>query len=261
MVFSSRIILLSAILAITTSALAQCSRALSFAYGDWSRDAVSVMDNQYTLELDMLAEVMKIAGCEYSNIPMTYKRVQHEIEHGRIDGTVAASITPARRKYAWFTVPYRQEIMAMFMFKSMIPTLEIKDITELKNYEFHIGAGIGTWHGEKFETLVQSNQLFKSRMLYTDDFALMHNWILRGRAHIALSDKHLGMFLLKLNGLDEYIGPHPLAVNDSPIHIMLSKKSVPESDAITLSAAISELRKSQRYRDILKKYGAPYRSQ
>ncbi|MEX0297930.1 MAG: substrate-binding periplasmic protein [Kordiimonas sp.] len=236
---------------------AACAKPLLIAYSDWSRAAATpALENnkEYGLDFELLQGILQMAECPFVHRPIPFKRIQEAIRHGTIDGTMGSSLTVPRQEYAWFTEPYRQEIMAMFMLKDEVFTFKPKTVEDLAKSGYRVGLGMGSWHGAKFENLVRTNEEFKARVLLIDDFNLMYQWLQRGRVDVAINDVHYGYYVLKRHNLLDQIVPHPFPINASDIHIMLSKASVSNEDATKISEAVGRFRDTQAYHQIIEKY-------
>lgn len=237
-------------------ARAECSGQLSIAYSDWSREGTknSQGEKDYGMDFELLKSILEIAECPFNHRPVPFKRIQEAIKHGTIDGTMGASLTVPRQEYAWFTAPYRQEIMAMFMLKEEVNKFAPKQFEDIATSGYRVGLGIGSWHGAKMANLIASNPDFRKRVLYIDDFSIMYQWLQHGRVDIAVNDIHYGYFTLRKKNLQDLIVPHPFYINTNDVHIMLSKKSVSNKDAAIISDAVERFRGTKEYHDILQRY-------
>ncbi len=236
---------------------AACSKPLLIAYSDWSRAAATPaleQNKEYGLDFELLQGILQMAECPFIHRPIPFKRIQEAIRHGTIDGTMGSSLTVPRQEYAWFTEPYRKEVMAMFMLKDKISAFNPKTVGDLAKSGYRVGLGMGSWHGAKFENLVRTSAAFKDRVLLVDDFNLMYQWLQHGRVDIAINDVHYGYYGLKRHNLLDQITPHPFPINTSDIHIMLSKASVSNEDATKISEAVGRFRGTEAYNQILEKY-------
>lgn len=241
---------------LSMQAAATCSKPMLIAYSDWSRASGNTVPQQaeYGLDFEILQGILEVAGCSFDHRPIPFKRIQEAIRHGLVDGTMGASLTVPRQDYAWFTEPYRQEIMAMFMLADEVTKFNPSRMSDLALSEYRIGLGIGSWHGAKLEHLISTKPSFRQRILYTDDFDIMYQWLQRGRVNIAINDIHYGYFILKRANLLDAIKPHSFYINTNDVHIMLSKKSVSNHDATVISEAVGRFRNTPTYNAILAKY-------
>lgn len=258
MKFSLLIMFVHILLLIPAPTQAACSKEMLIGYSDWSRTGHTEPRGTYfSLDEDLVRLILEEANCQYRFHALSNKRILLALRHGQIDASIGMSRTPEREEYGWFTVPYRREIIAMFMLKENINTFQPETITDLRTSKFRIGAGIGSWHGDAFEKMLTMFPNFKERVFYTDDFDLMNAWLLRGRVQIVLNDLHYGLHALRQSELQDKIAPHPFYINNAAVHIMLSKKTIQETDILHLNKAIGRLKTSKKYRKTLKAFSTP----
>lgn len=242
-------------LALSYHAQAACSKTLMIAYPAWSRASTTASDElQFRLDNELLENIMSIAGCEFESTTLPFKRILEGIKHGSLDGTVAASKSPEREEYAWFTAPYRPEIIALFMRADDIQSFHPQRVSDLVKTQGKIAVGIGTWHGAQFEKLVETNAAFRARLLYIDDAHLQHVSLDRHRANMLVGDLHYSSHILRRHGLLGRILPHPFPISTEDVHLIFSKKSVPAADIGTINAAIERFRGAPTYNKILASY-------
>jgi len=235
---------------------AECSKTLKIGYSNWIRVEAAGGDEvvDYGLDFEILDAVFALAGCDFETEAIPLKRLLKAIELGQIDGTMGASLMVVRQEYAWFTAPYRRETIAMFMLPNKIKAFTPKLVDDLGTSDLLFGLGFGSWHGEKFERMVEGDPTFQKRLIYTNDFRQLFQTLRRGRLDVVLIDRSVGRYLLKLYGIADRIAAHPFIVHSNQVHMMLSKKSVSLVDAKNISRAFGRFRESEAYREIFEKY-------
>ena len=67
------------------------------------------------LDFDIFNAVVKEAGLNVTYTELPWKRHLHYIKTGQIDIAMGSSYTKEREQYAYFTEPYRQEIIKLFV--------------------------------------------------------------------------------------------------------------------------------------------------
>lgn len=147
-------------------AFAVCSKTFKIAYSDWIKVEAELGDKivDFGMDFEILDAVFAIAGCQFEKKAIPFNRMMKAIERGHVDGTMGASLTVFRQEYAWFTAPYRQEVMAIFMLRDQIERFSPTSLNDLKVQKLQLGLGLGSWHGEKFEKMVESDPEFRTRL-------------------------------------------------------------------------------------------------
>src|SRR5262245_10507171 len=61
------------------------------------------------LDVDLTRAILDLAGCTYRTDEIPAKRALKMLENGEVDLVAAASVTPERQAYGYFSNPYRSE--------------------------------------------------------------------------------------------------------------------------------------------------------
>lgn len=245
--------LLSTIL-VSGSAAAACSRTLTMAYPGWSRSNNVTQEHKFRLDNELLEGILATAACDFTHVIMPFKRIQEGVKHGVFDGTVSVSKSPERAEYGWFSVPYRPEIIAIFMRSDEIGHTKLNSLNDILLTKGKINIGLGTWHGTAFENLVKNKPELQKRLIYIDDAPMMHNSLYRGRVNMVIGDLHYSSHVLRTLGLLGQLKAHPFHISTEDVHLIFSKKTVSKEDLETINKAIITFRKTPAYKAILTKY-------
>ncbi|MBL4790792.1 MAG: transporter substrate-binding domain-containing protein [Kordiimonadaceae bacterium] len=213
-----------------------------------------IKERRWGLDYELVKEIMDTAGCDFTQQSMPFKRVQAGLKHGTADIASGASVTKERGQYAWFTAPYRREIIAMFMLASEVDTFTPQSFDDIGKSKLRFGVGIGAWYGVAFDNLKKTNPNFSSRLMQHDDFNNIYNWLERGRVQVVINDLYFGLDVLRRSGKLASVKPHPYYINDDEVYLMLSKKSLVASDVEIITKAIEAVIRTKKYRAILAKY-------
>ena len=106
------------------------------------------------MDAELTRTILAHIDCDISwhTRPMTGARILQRLEQGKIDVMVRASKTPERASYAYFSRPYRSEIVGVFALKqNNFPAGMTLSQGLEKNLRL-IGPASG-WYGEEFERL------------------------------------------------------------------------------------------------------------
>ena len=208
------------------------------------------------LDVEILEETLKAAGCTWRYTKMPLKRSLSAISAGLADIAMGASATPEREKYAYFTSPYRRELMVMFMRKGETANVpqNITSLADLSAAKVRIGAHLGSWYGYEYARLFERSLDFRMQVLQSADYENLYRALLSDRVDVVIDDIFNGHALLKRLELLSSTDIHPHVVNDSVTHFMLSRKSVSGPTVERIDAAIGEFQHSDAYRKIITHY-------
>ncbi|GAB3023600.1 hypothetical protein GCM10027098_19740 [Bowmanella dokdonensis] len=210
------------------------------------------------MDAELVEAILTRAGCriQWHTVPMTGARILKSLQDGRIDMMIRASKTPRRLQYAYFTRPYRQEVVGLFRrHTTELPstlTLEQAWQTKLRL----IGPASG-WYGEEFE---RYRQQWQQTNLYTayPDAAVATELLFAhpSRGELLWVDADIFYHFLgpgrrqKVRLLDNYL-------LNSPAMLMITKSSINSQDLQAINRAIFELSHQGKLSAIEERYRPP----
>lgn len=195
------------------------------------------------MDADMAYQILTRAGCKVSwhLQPMTGARIIRSLQDGHFDVMIRASNTPERQQYAYFSTPYRQEVVGVFSLKEsgLEPFLTLDSALAQKLRL--IGPASG-WYGEYFEQL---RKRWRESGLYTSypDAAKATELLFAtpSRGELVLVDAdiffhHLGR---ERHHLVQLMKDRLMV---TPAHLMVRKNAVEAEDLLAINQAIQDLR-------------------
>lgn len=158
-------------------------------------------------------------------------RVQEELKNGRVDITFAASFTEQRAQYAYFSLPYREEIMLLYKHK------DAPDVTTLPaifNKSHTTAVNRGSFFGDEFEQL---RQPFFKQVILTAQAKNRFGMLDKKRVDYVIEDSVVAAhFAKKYNSIMKVNSIAPIHINN--VHFMLSKKSLLPADVTAINQLI-----------------------
>lgn len=246
-------ILIRALLLILLTPLAAhaaCQTTFSVAWLEWKPYQMLEEQQVTGIDIELLKAIMNKAGCAYhlKNIP--WERTKRYIQSGNLDLAIGASKTANRRPWANFSEPYRSETTAIFVRKDEYPIWNVaQNFTQLAHLKPRVAVIHGAFYGEawnKTKDVLFVHQLSKYEQL----FKMLHSQ----RTNIVLNDLYNGKELIKEFGLQEQITTLDWNASIDEIHLMFSKKTVPQGDIDLINHAIRQLRASGEIDAIIRRY-------
>lgn len=207
------------------------------------------------MDTEQVKLILQQAGCSwrFSTTPMTGARILKSLQQGDIDMMIRATITPERQQYAWFSRPYRQEVVALFSKREQHLPVPFHYATALAQRLTLIGPASGQYDAqfEKYRPLFQAHQLYTP---YPDAFVGTELLFASpGRGELLLADADIFYHQLgtaRLNQVQLVAG----SLNISPSHLMLSKKTVSAATVAAIDRAIQILKTDGRLDAIERAY-------
>ena len=209
------------------------------------------------LDIDLLEAIFNRAGFHANYSEMPWARVLRELEFGTIQLTMSANQTAERDLYARFTLPYRNEETVLLIRRQ--DKGRWQEITQLSDFlsrpDFTIGLLRDFDYGTDFRTFMQSPQM-QQRLLVRLKMEPLIKLLLAGRIQGVVMDP-MGLQQLNLAGLPLDQLTTLLDIQQTPVHLMLSRRTTTPQQLQRLDEAIRALLQSPEYGQILARYRYP----
>ncbi|MFB2927620.1 substrate-binding periplasmic protein [Aeromonas hydrophila] len=206
------------------------------------------------LDIDLLEAIFNRAGFHANYSEMPWARVLRELEFGTIQLTMSANQTAERDLYARFTLPYRnEETVLLIRRQDKGRWQEITQLSDLLSRpDFTIGLLRDFDYGTDFRTFMQSPQM-QQRLLVRLKTEPLIKLLLAGRIQGVVMDP-MGLQQLNLAGIPlDQLTPL-LDIQQTPVHLMLSRRTTTLQQLQRLDEAIRALLQSPEYGQILARY-------
>lgn len=209
------------------------------------------------LDIDLLEAIFNRAGFHANYSEMPWARVLRELEFGTIQLTMSANQTAERDLYARFTLPYRnEETVLLIRRQDKGRWQEITQLSDLLSRpDFTIGLLRDFDYGTDFRTFMQSPQM-QQRLLVRLKMEPLIKLLLAGRIQGVVMDP-MGLQQLNLAGIPLDQLTTLLDIQQTPVHLMLSRRTTTPQQLQRLDEAIRTLLQSPEYEQILARYRYP----
>ncbi|MDX7758959.1 substrate-binding periplasmic protein [Aeromonas hydrophila] len=209
------------------------------------------------LDIDLLEAIFNRAGFHANYSEMPWARVLRELEFGTIQLTMSANQTAERDLYARFTLPYRnEETVLLIRRQDKGRWQEITQLSDLLSRpDFTIGLLRDFDYGTDFRTFMQSPQM-QQRLLVRLKMEPLIKLLLAGRIQGVVMDP-MGLQQPNLAGLPLDQLTTLLDIQQTPVHLMLSRRTTTLQQLQRLDEAIRALLQSPEYGQILARYRYP----
>ncbi|MCP1268330.1 substrate-binding periplasmic protein [Aeromonas hydrophila] len=209
------------------------------------------------LDIDLLEAIFNRAGFHANYSEMPWARVLRELEFGTIQLTMSANQTAERDLYARFTLPYRnEETVLLIRRQDKGRWQEITQLSDLLSRpDFTIGLLRDFDYGTDFRTFMQSPQM-QQRLLVRLKMEPLLKLLLAGRIQGVVMDP-MGLQEMNLAGIPLDQLTTLLDIQQTPVHLMLSRRTTTPQQLQRLDEAIQALLQSPEYGQILARYRYP----
>ncbi|MFZ5842081.1 MAG: substrate-binding periplasmic protein [Pseudomonadota bacterium] len=243
-----RIIIVLLLMLGCVEALAACERTLKVAAsGVWGAQREQQL-TESAIDQEWLRAIADSAGfCLQAESRETLiARRLALLESGVVDVLVGASRTPDRERYAWFSRPYRDERVLLFVRAEQRKQFQhVRQFADLQQLPLPWLAVRDSWLGPGYANARQ--QLLKNQRVFEFDAYPQGLAMLRyGRGHLLLAPDAFAHFL-KQEAVSDIVSL-PTVIHREPVFFMLSKASVTTDELARFDNALLQVQKQRGLR-------------
>jgi polar amino acid transport system substrate-binding protein len=208
------------------------------------------------LDIYILNSIADIAGYKVTYKEISWLQHQNRLKSGVYDIAMGATKTLEREKYCYFTIPYRESIDTLFILKNSSKRLHFRKvsefISEVKQHQFRLGITEGYLYSDSELNAFINDKRYQHLIVKTSN-TIQNIGLLRNN-HIDgfLADHVNGVTIAWHNRMHEEIETYE--ISRSPIHFMLSKKSISLKDLRNINKTIEDFKESKEYKLAFKTY-------
>ncbi len=205
------------------------------------------------LDVDLFLATADAAGCTVTPKELPWRRLLSDMEAGRIDAAMGASITPERETFARFSDAYRHDEIVLFVLTDKLGAVGPGGLEDLPGTGFRLGTVTDYAYGCLFDRLM-GNTDFTAQVEPSRSTTLNVRKAKAGRLDGFIEDRFVGQAAVQSGSASGLMTIHPTPVTQEPVHFMFSRKSVPAGTVIALNAALATLKADGRYDSIVAQY-------
>ena len=206
--------------------------------------------------IEFMQQLFGRLGCKLEVLTDSpWKRALMLLESGEIDVLMNASKSSDREAYAWFSTPYEDEKVAVFVAAAQRDQLRLKQLADIAEKGYSVGIIRGNFYGSQFSALLEQ-PAFRKNVVEAIDKAALYQFALRGRVQLYLDYFPNGLLALRDEKLDQQIVRYPIPpITIGQVHFMLSKKTVSAEFVRQLDLALTDMLRDGSVRKLQYKYG------
>lgn len=193
------------------------------------------------LDFEIFNAIVDDADLDVTYTELPWKRHVQYIRTGEMDVAMGSSFTEERDKFAYFSIPYRQEVVKLFVKKGSVDKIKLNSLSELTTSNFMIGVEGGYYYGQKYQELIQDIK-FQARISEVVDLEENVTMLMKGYIDGFLVDPITMKAFTEKYRLHDEFETHPIEIYQSDIHIMLSKASCTPNIKEKIDQTISKLK-------------------
>ncbi len=207
------------------------------------------MNHPAGLQIELIKKLEKITSCNIKLLQQSFEKNQQAIKNGEIDVTFDITITEDRKHYGHFSIPYRKELLVLYVKPNYYKQCQEKDLKKLIQQGFRLSLTKGVNYG-KLISDIQNDPILNEMLHYQDSNQTELELFKQGKLDGVLEDP-IVMAYMKRNDFSLTLTKScQITVYEGLVSIMFSKKTVHESIVNRFNKAINELKKRPAYEQL-----------
>lgn len=202
-----------------------CSNPIKVGYNDWPPYAWQDMQGEAQgLDVELLRAFAEFLGCEINFINVPAKRSHQMLKSGSLDIMMGATKTVEREEYSFFSDPYRDEEVRLFVLDENKDNVKLERWQDIFTQKLRLLVPISGWYGADYEK-TRERLALENLLILSPDVDKSVQMLTYDRADLMIGDaiampyiasQHQGVRLSALKPI----------LDHNPIHLMLSKQSM-----------------------------------
>jgi len=211
-------------------------------------------NNELTgVDIEAFKLISDKAGLSVSYVELPWQRHLMYINSGIVDIAFGASYTKEREQGAYFSIPYRKELVNFFVRKGTSQSIKLKQLSDLIDSDYLVGVENGYYYGKEYQKL-KTIPGFISKINSVLDIEQNVNLLMKGHIDGFLADPMSMQAFVKKYKFQNEFEIHPLPIYQGDIFIMLSKKNCNVDDLTRINQAITQLKQNGQLESIIKRW-------
>lgn len=206
------------------------------------------------IDIEVVKAVAQEIGCDVSFRELPWARILLEVEQGAVDLSTSTSWTEERTAWAFFSRPYRQTEMALYVRRGEAQAHGLEALTDIADGSFRLGVIDGYFLGEAYSAALNDAD-FVANVEVAADYATNLRKLVHGRIDgFLVDDVTVLEDEARALGILDRVERHSLAIAGDDLHFMFSKRSVPAQTVTDFDRALAKLLASGRIDAIVRQF-------
>jgi polar amino acid transport system substrate-binding protein len=190
-------------------------------------------------DIELFNALAKRLNCKTSYVDVPFGLGLNLLIDGKIDAMPQLSKLPERVEKLWFVGPIRNESFVLITLKS-IPNM-IDKLADIKALPSYLAKQKNTFLGDEFERYFREDTEFSNKFFLTTSSTSRIELVSKRRIIGFISIKEHIEYMLKYSDKYQDMKMHPLVINNNPVYIGLSKKSIDREMYLKIKQAFTKL--------------------
>jgi len=179
----------------------------------------------------------------------SWNELLRALRHNEIDFVANATNTTERAKFAYFSIPYRSDVFAFYVFASNYDKFSSLDFQSLKAMGFRLALTHNYLYGEEIDSW-KADPRYNQSLSYTSTPEAGYDLLLEGKVDGIIEDPFVVSYNLRELGISEKIKSLPFQTFGLPVSYMFNKQTVPPALVERFNQALKKVLGMPEYQTI-----------
>jgi len=219
---------------------------LNVGWGDWPPYQTLSSAGPEGVQINLIKAIADEAGCQLEFTLQTFTENQKSVRNGTVDMTLDTTITAERQQYAYFSAPYRNEVLALYVRPKYVKPCQSESVAELIEGGLRLGMTRENYYGETIAKL-QSIPQINNKIIYRDKNSEHFQLFIENKIDAFIEDPLVMAYKMRNDDKIGRLKSCKVAVSSSPVSLMFSKKTVSPQLVNRINAALEKIKKTKWY--------------
>jgi polar amino acid transport system substrate-binding protein len=205
-------------------------------------------------DIELVRALAAEVGCAVEFAEMPWARILREVESGTLDLSTSTSWTPERTAWAWFSAPYRETEMAIYVRRGTAGQYRLGSLADIALQQFRLGVITDYYYGDEVQALARDPH-YDAWIDGATDYATNIRKLIGGRIDGYLVED-VGVMAAELArlGLADQVERYPMRITGEQLRLMFSRKTVDQPLVAAIDAALERMRADGRLAAIMRRH-------
>jgi len=235
--------------ALPVSNIVDSTCSLTVGWGIWPPYQYLSENNQAKgVQIDLLNSLAAEANCTLNYVQQSFSQNVADIESGKIDLMADTTVTKERQSYAYFSAPYRNEILLLYVSKNRVASCKNRPLSEIMDGQFRLGLTRDNLYGKKVDA-IQKNKNYKNTIVYLKENKDALTSLLSGKIDGFFEDPIVLAYELKKRKLLGQVKSCRTEVYGANVSLMFSRKTVSYEVVKRFNQALMKVKQTADYKN------------
>ena len=223
---------------------------LKYGWADWAPlQYVDASGKLTGVQIELVRAVSEAAGCKIEFIKLPWNQIVKRIESGELDFTANATEDEVRKKFAYFSIPYRRDTFSFWVRKENKKLFDKASVKEIMQTGVKLGLVSNQLYSQDIENW-KADSKFNKNIFYAEEIADLLSMLKNDEVEIAVEDPYLIAYRKRIGIFSDDFTSLPLKTFGFEVGFMFSKKSTSKTLVERYNNSMRKMKNSPLFQTI-----------